>query len=104
MPHGGFGTRSGKTGKGHKAARKFPKLENNPEFMASVLLAYARAVHRLNKEGRRGPEQYLIYPYPTYCLNHRKCFVKKSLYNIKCENIEQNNFLQRVFFDTYFGK
>ena len=30
------------------------KLDSNPEFTASVLVAYARAAYRLNKEGQVG--------------------------------------------------
>lgn len=30
------------------------KLDSNPEFTSSVLVAYARAVYRLAKEGRKG--------------------------------------------------
>ncbi|HLQ82721.1 MAG TPA: diaminopimelate dehydrogenase, partial [Pseudogracilibacillus sp.] len=30
------------------------KLDSNPEFTASVLVAYARAAHRLSKEGQSG--------------------------------------------------
>ena len=30
------------------------KLESNPEFTSSVLLAYARAAYRLSKEGQFG--------------------------------------------------
>lgn len=63
MPHGGFVIRSGKTGEGHKQLLEFSlKLENNPEFTASVLLAYARAVHRLNKEGQTGARTVFDIP------------------------------------------
>ena len=30
------------------------KLDSNPEFTSSVLVAYARAVYRLHKEGKTG--------------------------------------------------
>ena len=55
MPHGGFVIRTGRTGKGAKQRMEFSlALESNPEFTSSVVVAYARAVHRLAKEGRTG--------------------------------------------------
>ena len=57
IPHGGFVIRSGKTGinKEHSHIIEYSlKLDSNPEFTASVLVCYARAVYRLNKEGISG--------------------------------------------------
>lgn len=57
IPHGGFVIRSGKTGwKGeHQHIIEYSlKLDSNPEFTASVLIAYARAAYRLNQEGQSG--------------------------------------------------
>lgn len=55
MPHGGFVIRSGKTGDGTDQIIEFSlKLDSNPEFTASVLVAYARAAYRLHKEGQAG--------------------------------------------------
>jgi len=55
MNHGGFVFRSGTTGEGNKHVIEYSlKLDSNPEFTSSVLLAYARAVVRLNKEGQTG--------------------------------------------------
>ncbi len=57
MPHGGFVMRSGKTGDGEKTHQMIEyslKLESNPEFTASVLVAYARALSRLKAEGAIG--------------------------------------------------
>ncbi|WP_373894997.1 diaminopimelate dehydrogenase [Virgibacillus natechei] len=55
MPHGGFVIRSGKTGEGSNQIVEYNlKLDSNPEFTASVLTAYTRAAHRLNKEGQKG--------------------------------------------------
>lgn len=54
-PHGGFVIRSGNTGEDNKQLIEFSlKLESNPEFTSSVLVAYARAAHRLSKEGAVG--------------------------------------------------
>lgn len=54
-PHGGFVIRGGNTGAGNKQIYEFSlKLESNPEFTASVLVAYARAAYRLNAEKQFG--------------------------------------------------
>ncbi len=57
IPHGGFVIRSGKTGFNgeHNHIIEYSlKLDSNPEFTASVIVAYARAAYRLNKEGMNG--------------------------------------------------
>ena len=57
IPHGGFVIRTGQTGLNgeHKHVIEYSlKLDSNPEFTASVLLAYARAVYRLNQRGEYG--------------------------------------------------
>lgn len=55
MPHGGFVMRTGETEDGSKHVIEFRlKLESNPGFTASVLLAYARAALRLSLEGAIG--------------------------------------------------
>ncbi len=57
LAHGGFVIRSGKTGmqKEHNHIVEFSlKLDSNPEFTTSVLLAYARAAFRLAQEGQSG--------------------------------------------------
>lgn len=57
IPHGGFVFRTGATGfeKEHKHIIEYSlKLDSNPEFTASVILAFARAVDRLHKEGQKG--------------------------------------------------
>ncbi|MFC5651132.1 diaminopimelate dehydrogenase [Paenibacillus solisilvae] len=63
MPHGGFVIRSGVTGAGTKQIIEFGlKLESNPEFTASVLVAYARAAFRLSKEGQIGAKTVFDIP------------------------------------------
>lgn len=55
MPHGGFVIRSGKSGNDTKQILEFSlKLDSNPEFTSSVLLAYARAVAKMGREGLYG--------------------------------------------------
>lgn len=57
MPHGGFVLRSGKTGENGQNNHIIEyslKLDSNPEFTSSVLVAYARAAYRLSKSGDKG--------------------------------------------------
>ncbi|MDY4095849.1 MAG: diaminopimelate dehydrogenase [Lachnospiraceae bacterium] len=57
IPHGGFVLRTGETGvdKENKHLIEYRlKLDSNPEFTASVLVAYARAAYRMNQEGLYG--------------------------------------------------
>ena len=55
LSHGGFVIRTGKTTEQNSHIVEFSlKLDSNPEFTASVLTAYARAVARLKKEGKTG--------------------------------------------------
>ncbi len=57
IPHGGFVIRSGKTGWNGENTHIIEyslKLDSNPEFTSSVLVACARAGYRMNKEGMCG--------------------------------------------------
>lgn len=57
IPHGGFVIRTGNTGWDNENSHVIEyslKLDSNPEFTASVIVAYARAAYRLNKEGVSG--------------------------------------------------
>ena len=57
LPHGGMVIRTGVTGmeKEHKHVIEYSlKLDSNPEFTGSVIVSYARAVSRMNKEGMSG--------------------------------------------------
>ncbi len=56
IPHGGCVIRTGKTGNGstNHVIEYSLKLDSNPEFTSSVLVAYARAAYKLNKEGQTG--------------------------------------------------
>ncbi|RKQ34015.1 diaminopimelate dehydrogenase [Oceanobacillus halophilus] len=54
-PHGGFVIRGGNTGEDNKQIYEFSlKLDSNPEFTSSVLVAYARAAYRLSNEKQFG--------------------------------------------------
>lgn len=68
LAHGGFVIRSGRTGhqQEHNHIIEFNlKLDSNPEFTTSVLIAYARAAHRLAWEGQTGCRTVLDIP-PAY--------------------------------------
>ena len=57
IPHGGFVIRTGETGYSgeNKHVIEYSlKLDSNPEFTASVITAYARAVCKMYKRGVRG--------------------------------------------------
>ena len=57
MPHGGFVIRSGNTSDAQKQVIEYSlALGSNPEFTSSVLVAYARAVHRMNQAGITGAQ------------------------------------------------
>ena len=63
MAHGGFVIHSGETGNGNKHVIEYSlKLDSNPEFTASVLIALARATYRLNKKGEYGAKTILDIP------------------------------------------
>ncbi len=64
LPHGGLVLRTGTTGQGTKQQIEFNlKLGSNPEFTASVLVAYARAIGRMSKEGQTGARTVLDIPF-----------------------------------------
>ena len=57
IPHGGFVIRSGKTGWNKENTHIIEyslKLDSNPEFTASVIVAYARACYKMSSEGQSG--------------------------------------------------
>lgn len=68
LPHGGVVIRSGATGKNgeNKHVIEYSlKLDSNSEFTSSVLVAYARAIYRLNQEGVFGCKTVFDVP-PIY--------------------------------------
>jgi len=68
IPHGGFVIRTGKTGKDNSNTHIIEyslKLDSNPEFTASVLVAYARAVNRLSDKKDYGCKTVFDIP-PAY--------------------------------------
>ena len=68
IPHGGFVIRTGRTGADleHRHVIEYRlKLDSNPEFTASVIVAYARATYRMHKEGTVGCKTVFDVP-PVY--------------------------------------
>ncbi|OIJ14529.1 diaminopimelate dehydrogenase [Anaerobacillus arseniciselenatis] len=64
MPHGGVVLRSGKTGENSKQIFEFGlTLESNPEFTASVMVAYARAIYKFAEEGFTGVKTVFDIPF-----------------------------------------
>ena len=68
LPHGGFVIRSGKTGWNQENRHVIEyslKLDSNPEFTSSVIVACARAAYRMGQEGQAGCKTILDIP-PAY--------------------------------------
>ena len=64
MPHGGFVIRSGESGAGDKQLLEFSlKLESNPMFTSSVLVAYARAAYKMSQAGDKGAKTVYDIPF-----------------------------------------
>ncbi len=81
LPHGGFVIRSGKTGlngENNHIIEYSLKLDSNPEFTASVLVAYARAIYRLNKSGDYGCKTVFDIA-PKYLSPKTDCELRKEL-------------------------
>jgi len=65
IPHGGCVIRSGSTGTNKHVIEYNLKLDSNPEFTSCVLVAYARAIYRMHKEGQTGARTVFDIP-PAY--------------------------------------
>ena len=81
IPHGGFVIRSGKTGFDleHKHIIEYRlKLDSNPEFTSSVLVAYARAAYRMSREGMCGCKTVFDVP-PAYLSPKTGAQLRKEL-------------------------
>ena len=63
IPHGGFVLRSGESTEGTRHVIEYSlKLDSNPEFTGSALVAYARGLYRLAKHGGTGC--YTVFDIP----------------------------------------
>ena len=67
MPHGGYVIRNGKTGENKQLIEYKLKLESNPDFTANIMLAFARANYKLQKENQYGAKT--VFDIPLYMLS-----------------------------------
>ena len=82
IPHGGFVIRNGVTGieKNNSHTMEFSlKLDSNPEFTSSVLVCYARAAYRLEKEGAKGCKTVFDIPPVYLAADSREDLIKNLL-------------------------
>lgn len=75
MSHGGFVLRNGKTNQNNHIIEFSLNLDSNPEFTASVLVAYARAIYKLKNQGKVGALTVLDIPF-AYLLNKNYLLTK----------------------------
>lgn len=81
IPHGGFVIRSGKTGLDgeHRHIIEYSlKLDSNPEFTSSVLIAYARAAYRLSCDGQTGCKTVFDIP-PAYLCREDGAYLRAHM-------------------------
>jgi len=81
IPHGGFVMRSGVTGANGETKEMIEyslKLGSNPEFTASVIVAYARAAYKMSKEGVTGAKTVFDVP-PAYLSPKSSAELRKAL-------------------------
>ena len=82
MPHGGMVIHSGSTGKNRENRQTIEfslKLESNPEFTGSVMVAYARAAFRMAREGLYGAKTVFDVPLAYLSIWDRQTLIKKLL-------------------------
>jgi len=79
MPHGGMVLHSSKTGSNNQAMEFSLKLDSNPEFTGSILVAYARAAFRMSGEGLFGAKTVFDIPLSYLALKDRTSLIKELL-------------------------
>ena len=79
MPHGGMVLRNGNTGKNIQHMEFSLKLESNPEFTASIMVAYARAAYRLSREKNFGAKTVFDVPLSYLSEKDRNTLIKELL-------------------------
>lgn len=80
MPHGGFVLRSGNTSDNTNQVAEFSlKLDSNPEFTASVLVAYSRAIYKMRHQGKTGAITVLDIPVSLLSTKSNEEFLKEIL-------------------------
>ncbi len=78
-PHGGFVIRSGLTDSNNQVMEFSLKLDSNPEFTASVIVAYARAVAKMYEKGEFGCQTVFDVPLKYLSENSYSDIVKRLL-------------------------
>ena len=79
MAHGGFVIHSGETGNGNKHIIEYSlKLDSNPEFTSSVLIALARATYRMNQKRQYGAKTIFDIP-PAFLSEKTSDELRKEL-------------------------
>ncbi len=81
IPHGGVVIRSGKTGwnnENNAVIEYSLRLDSNPEFTACALVAYARAIYKMSKEGKSGCMTVFDIP-PAYLSSKTPEELRKNL-------------------------
>ncbi|AGA67712.1 diaminopimelate dehydrogenase [Desulfitobacterium dichloroeliminans LMG P-21439] len=81
LPHGGLIIRHGRTGlhEEHNHVIEYQlALDSNPDFTANVLVAFARAAHRLNQEGVAGAKTVVDIA-PAYLSSKSAEELRKSI-------------------------
>lgn len=80
MKHGGIVIHVAETGNGHKHVLQYSlKLDSNPEYTASIMLAYARAVYKMNQAGQYGAKTVLDVPTAMLSSRSREELLKDFL-------------------------
>lgn len=79
MPHAGLVFKSGSTGENKHVMEFSLKLDSNPEFTASVLIAYARAASRMSRENNFGAKTVFDVPLSYLSAKNGGTLVKELL-------------------------
>ena len=79
MPHGGLVMHSGSTGENRHTIEYSLKLESNPEFTGSVMVAYARAAARMAAEGQYGAKTVFDVPLAYLAEKNRLDLIRELL-------------------------
>lgn len=79
MPHGGFVIRSGNTNANKQIIEYSLKLESNPEFTGSILVAYARAAFYMHAKHETGAKTVLDVPPVLLSAESSKELIKRLL-------------------------
>jgi len=79
MPHGGMVLRSGNTGENNQIIEFSLKLDSNPEFTGSVMVAYARAACRMSREGLYGAKTVFDVPLSYLSATDSMTLIKELL-------------------------